>query len=68
MTQNLSFKVRGMSCRHCKMSVEKSVGALPGVKEAVADVAAGQVTVAGEALDPVKILSAIEELGYIVEK
>ena len=67
-TATLKLKVQGMSCHHCKMAIEKAVGDLPGVHSASVDLAQGQVTVDGDALDPAKIRTAIEELGYIVEK
>ena len=67
-TAALKLKVQGMSCHHCKTAIEKAVGALPGVASAAVDLAKGQVTVDGDALDPARIMAAIEELGYIVEK
>ena len=67
-TATLKLQVQGMSCHHCKMAIEKVVGTLPGVRTAVVDLAQGQVTVEGNALDPARITAAIEELGYIVEK
>ena len=60
------IKVNGMSCNHCKMSVEKGLAAI-GVN---AEVNLGEKTVAIE-FDPAKvqktqIVTEIEELGYEV--
>ncbi len=68
MTEPLILKVGGMSCHHCKMAIEKAVGALPGVSNAIVDLSKGQVSVEGTSLDRAAIAACIEELGYLVEK
>ncbi len=42
------IKVEGMMCKHCKATVERVCRAIPGVVEAVVDLAAKNVTVTGE--------------------
>lgn len=37
--------VEGMSCNHCKMSVEKAIGAVPGVSACVVDLASKTATI-----------------------
>ncbi len=39
------LKVDGMSCGHCKMTVEQALVATPGVRDAVADLGARTVKV-----------------------
>jgi len=68
MKETLTLKVGGMSCSHCKTAIEKAVGALPGVSSAEVDLPKGEVAVSGDAPDREKIIAAIEELGYLVEK
>lgn len=64
-----TLKVNGMSCGHCKMSVEKALNELDGVKSVVVNVdtksAAVQFDSAKVSLE--KIKEAIEDLGYEVE-
>lgn len=62
------LKVRGMSCNHCKMAVEKALRNLPGVDSVSVDLSAGLVRVAyqpGE-VNHEKIARAIDQAGYQV--
>ena len=43
------IKVNGMMCKHCKATVERVCKAVPGVVDAVVDLAAKTVTVTGDA-------------------
>lgn len=57
------YKVKGMSCNHCKMSVEKALSHVEGVEKAEADVAGACVKVTGHpALEKVK--EAVEAIGF----
>lgn len=59
------LKVEGMMCNHCKMHVEKACKGVAGVTDAVVDLAAKQVTVAGDAsVEALK--AAIVDAGYQV--
>ena len=60
------IKVNGMMCPHCKAMVEKVCKAVPGVTEAVVDLAAKNVTVTGG--EPAALKAAITEAGYEVVK
>jgi copper chaperone CopZ len=40
-----------MSCQPCKTRVTAAVGQVPGVGEAIVDLAAGRLTVTGDASD-----------------
>jgi len=66
--EKMVLKVEGMSCNHCKMSVEKAVKGKGG--EALVNLAEKTVTVS---FDPAKtrlehIITEIEDQGYDVIK
>lgn len=67
--QNVTLNVQGMSCGHCVNSVEKSVGALTGVKQVKVNLADGLVDVAFDetqvSLDQIK--ETIDDQGYDVK-
>lgn len=67
--ENVTLRVKGMSCNHCVKAVEGSVGALDGVQEVKVDLQAGTVDVAFDAskvtLDQIK--ETIDDQGYEVE-
>ncbi|WP_067730747.1 copper chaperone CopZ [Oceanobacillus damuensis] len=63
-----TLNVQGMTCGHCKMSVEGALNELDGVTNAEVDLAAGKVEVT---YDEAQITSdamreAVEEQGYDV--
>ena len=61
------LKVEGMMCMHCEARVRKALEALPGVEKAIADHAAGTVTVTLSSPVPEGALTeAIEAQGYKV--
>ena len=57
------FTVKGMSCNHCKMCVEKAAAALSGVIHAEADVGKNLLTIKGS-VDEAELKKAIEEAGF----
>ncbi len=57
------FKIKGMSCNHCKASVEKGLSALPGVTSVQVDLAKGIAYVEGDC-DPQAAIDKINELGF----
>ena len=61
-----TYAVEGMTCGHCEMSVREEVEELPGVESAVADHAAGRLTVRGEDVDDEAVRAAVEAAGYKV--
>lgn len=67
---DVTLKVEGMSCAHCKKAVETAVGALPGVSKTEAIVDQGKVNVSYDAskvrLEDIK--KAIEDAGYEVQE
>lgn len=62
-TMNKTYKVNGMSCPHCKATVERQIGALEGVKSVSADLATGLVAVEGE-VDDKKVADAVNAAGF----
>lgn len=63
--QNLT--VEGMSCNHCKMTVEKNVGAIDGVKGVEVNLDAKSVSVEFDdsvTIDAIK--KVIDDSGYTV--
>ena len=61
------FNIGGMTCNHCKMSVEKAIQAVSGVESVTADIEAKEVAVIGQA-DHKEIIMAIKIAGYSVEE
>ncbi|CAA7600475.1 P-type ATPase, cytoplasmic domain N [Acididesulfobacillus acetoxydans] len=60
------FKVSGMTCANCALTIEKGVGKMPGVKSAAVNFASEKLTLE---LDPAliseeEILNKIKDLGY----
>lgn len=62
------FRVEGMTCGHCKSTVEKAADDLPGVAKAKVDLKKGTLTVkfdsAAVTLEAIK--EAVEGAGYSV--
>jgi Cu+-exporting ATPase len=62
----LTFHVPGMTCGHCKMSVEGEVGKVAGVASVAVDLDTKLVTVTGDPLDRATLVAAIDEAGFEV--
>jgi copper chaperone len=62
------LNVPSVSCNHCKMAIEKAVGAMGGVGQVDVDVAEKTVTVDfdGDAVSLETIEAAVAEEGYDV--
>lgn len=65
-TKKIELKVAGMSCAACSNRVEKGLGAAPGVKTAVVNLATGRASVEYDPrqTDPQALLAAVEQAGY----
>ncbi len=59
------IKIDGMTCGHCKSSVEKALLKVPGVTQAEVDLAQKQAVVIGAA-ERSSLAKAIDEAGYKV--
>lgn len=66
--QNVDLNVEGMSCGHCKASVEKAVSALDGVSKVDVDLAGKKVSITYNPgkTSPDVIKQAITGQGYEV--
>ncbi len=66
--QETVLKVEGMTCGHCKQSVENALIALTGIKKAEVDLAQGNVKVSFDPskTDTRKMKEAVEDQGYVV--
>ncbi len=62
--KELKIIVKGMTCSHCKMNVEKNISKIAGVKSVNADVGREEVTIAGKNINLEKVKSAVENIGY----
>lgn len=67
--KSMDINVAGMSCNHCKMSIENALKTLDGVTSAEVDLAASKVAVKFDegktSFDVLK--NAIEDAGYEVQ-
>ena len=65
--ESLEMKVGGMSCSHCRASVERAVGEVPGVTGVSVDLDGGRAVVRGTGLDPAALVRAVEAVGFTAE-
>lgn len=60
---SIELKIEGMSCGHCKISVEKALKSVPGVQKVEVFLDQGRAVVEGDA--PVdRLIEAVQEEGY----
>jgi copper chaperone CopZ len=62
--EELTYRVAGMSCDHCKASVTEELSQVDGVADVDVDLDTKLVRVRGTALDDVTLVAAIDEAGY----
>jgi len=60
----LQYRVEGMTCDHCKATVENGLKDLEGVSEVMADRSNNLVSVQAETISEKQIQEAIEKMGY----
>jgi len=63
---NLTLKVDGMTCNHCKATIEKHVGAIKGVQSVEVILSSKEVHISGTDIPLKKVQDTITELGYTV--
>ncbi|SEB36152.1 Copper chaperone CopZ [Paramicrobacterium humi] len=64
MTTN-EYRVTGMTCAHCEMSVREEVSEIAGVEDISVSAESGSLVVtASSELDDATVLAAVEEAGY----
>jgi copper chaperone len=62
--EETTYLVAGMTCDHCKESVTREVGRVPGVTGVDVDLETKLVRVRGSGLDDAALVEAIDEAGY----
>lgn len=58
-----TFKIKGMSCSHCKANVEKAITAVEGVTAVTVDLSSATANVQGSFV-PEKVIEAVTSAGY----
>lgn len=58
-----TYVVKGMSCNHCRSTVEKAIANLEGVESVSVDLSTGNAVVEGE-VAPEVVKEAIEKAGF----
>ena len=66
-TDSLDFIVNGMTCSHCKESVESSIKSIDEKIETFVNLSTGEVSIKGFSLDKLKVKEKIESRGFTVE-
>ncbi len=64
---HLSFKVNGMTCSHCKESVESAILSFKSVIDTTIDLVTGDVTIIGSNLDEKAIKEKITNRGFTTD-
>lgn len=59
------YRVDGMTCEHCKLSVTEEVSDVAGVQRVEVDLPTGRLTVIGD-VDDASIAAAVSDAGYKV--
>jgi len=59
-----TISVEGMTCNHCRMTVEKNLASLEGIDEVSVDLPTGQVKIGGDQVDLGQVAERVKELGY----
>jgi copper chaperone CopZ len=65
--KNIEIKVKGMTCNHCKATVENNVKAMEGIQDVEANLFTEKVSISGENIDLDKVRVKVESLGYKFE-
>lgn len=59
-----TIAVAGMTCNHCKATVENNISAMEGVEEVNVDLQTGEVQIGGNGVNIEKVAKRVQELGY----
>jgi hypothetical protein len=59
-----TVSVEGMTCNHCRMTVENNISAIEGVEEVTVDLQSGKVKIGGNGVNMEKVVKRVKELGY----
>jgi copper chaperone len=61
---DMTYRVPGMSCGHCKQAVSEELLRVEGVESVEVDLETKLVVVRGTGFDDAQLRAAIEEAGY----
>jgi uncharacterized membrane protein YraQ (UPF0718 family)/copper chaperone CopZ len=64
MKNIVQYRVEGMTCDHCKATVEKGLKELEGVSEVMVDRENMEVSIQAESVSDSQVKDAVERLGY----
>ena len=64
MPEQITYRVPGMSCDHCKRAVSEELAVVSGVESVDVDLETKLVVVRGEGLDDAALRAAVVEAGY----
>jgi copper chaperone len=64
MTETVTYRVPGINCARCGMSIREEVSEVDGVEDIDVDLEAKVVTIRGRELSDERLRAAIEEAGY----
>jgi len=67
LKKRISFNVIGMTCSHCKESVENAANSIDGVDSTFVDISTGLVTVIGNSFNDLALKQKIKDRGFEVE-
>jgi len=59
-----TISIEGMTCNHCRTTVENSISAIEGVEEVTVDLQSGEVKIGGNGVNIEKVATRVKELGY----
>ncbi len=62
--ETVSIIIKGMTCNHCKLSVEKELAAISGMDRVVVDLSKQMVTITGTDINLDNIKSLLRKIGY----
>lgn len=61
---NITLKIEGMTCGHCKATVERVLQGVEGVETVLVDLKQGTAQVSGQGLDKEALKNAVIGAGY----
>jgi copper chaperone len=64
MSEDITYRVEGMTCAHCEQAVSRGLALIDGVESVDIDLDTKRVTVTGERLDDTNLRRAISDAGY----
>lgn len=65
-TRPTVWRIKGMSCNHCRTNVERAITAVPGVEKVEVELSTGKAVVWGDC-DAEEIRKAVEAIGFEIE-